>query len=507
MTVVERVSGLTRPAGPRPPDSVRRTPWIVAAAACAAWVPFIGAPASPDEGGYLAVAAQWSPGPSLYGAYWVDRPPLLIMIHEVAVVAGGAVALRMIGVLGVVASIFLAARLTRVATADVTAKAGTLALVAPVVIAGIFLSTPLFGTTEVDGELLSVPFVLAGIVALVHACRSAPGRTAQLCALGAGVAGTSAAMVKQNAVDVFVVAFVLGVAQLRRRSRRHLANLVGAFVLGCLADLVTVVGYAAARGTSPTGLWEAVVTFRFDAASVINSSASGATSDRLVQLLEAVAASMAPLVVAALVLRAFRSAAGDDLAAPAAPDLRWAALALVTWEVVSIAAGGSYWLHYLLVLVPGIVLLAVAAAQRPPSWSRSTAAVLALAIASACVATIVAVRTPPTYSTDTAVSAYVRQHSSPGQGVVVAFGHPNIVWGTERPSPYPQLWSLPVRVLDSQLSAFDSVLRSPKAPEWVVINGTSLYTWGVDASEADGILRARYHEVTQIGDYHLWRRN
>ena len=41
-------------------------------------MPFLARPLSPDEGGFLLVASQWEPGTSLYGHYWVDRPPLLM---------------------------------------------------------------------------------------------------------------------------------------------------------------------------------------------------------------------------------------------------------------------------------------------------------------------------------------------------------------------------------------------------------------------------------------------
>ncbi len=41
----------------------------------------------------MLVASQWTPGSSLYGDYWVDRPPLLIDFFDVADHPGGATAL------------------------------------------------------------------------------------------------------------------------------------------------------------------------------------------------------------------------------------------------------------------------------------------------------------------------------------------------------------------------------------------------------------------------------
>lgn len=50
------------------------------------------------------VVGQWSPGTSLYGNYWVDRPPLLIGLFQLAYLGGGgAVTLRLMGIAAVMA--------------------------------------------------------------------------------------------------------------------------------------------------------------------------------------------------------------------------------------------------------------------------------------------------------------------------------------------------------------------------------------------------------------------
>src|SRR5262245_48722142 len=69
--------------------------------------PYFGKPMSPDEGGYLLVGSQWSAGASLYGNFWVDRPPGLMMIFEVAARAGGLVPLRLIGMSAAIISVVL----------------------------------------------------------------------------------------------------------------------------------------------------------------------------------------------------------------------------------------------------------------------------------------------------------------------------------------------------------------------------------------------------------------
>ena len=60
---------------------------LLAGAAAVAWLPFLGVPLSRDEAGLLMVGGQWGPGLSLYGDYWVDRPPLLVALFGAISVA------------------------------------------------------------------------------------------------------------------------------------------------------------------------------------------------------------------------------------------------------------------------------------------------------------------------------------------------------------------------------------------------------------------------------------
>jgi hypothetical protein len=172
-------------------------------------------------------------------------------------------------------------------------------------------------------------------------------------------------------------------------------------------------------------------------------------------------------------------------------------------------AGGSYWLHYLTGLVPGLVLLVVASGQRPRSRSsRSVLAAVAYAALSAVVAVAWFGTQAPAPHVDAAVASYLRSHGDPGDTVVVGFGHPDIVEASGMSSPYPELWSLPVRVRDPRLTELREVLDGSARPTWVVVDGASLATWGVDAASADAadtVLARHYHLVTRIHDYGVYR--
>ena len=156
----------------------------MAVGVCLGWLPFAGRSLSPDEAGYLIVGGQWTEGSSLYGDFWVDRPPVLIAIFEAADALGGAVPLRLIGALAAVLTVILSGVLGRIAAPERRS--------APLLTAGtaaVCVATPLFGATVVNGELLGLPFVVAGILAYVAAAASRHQVRGFLLSLAAGAAG------------------------------------------------------------------------------------------------------------------------------------------------------------------------------------------------------------------------------------------------------------------------------------------------------------------------------
>ena len=85
------------------------------------------------------------------------------------------------------------------------------------------------------------------------------------------------------------------------------------------------------------------------------------------------------------------------------------------------------------------------------------------------------------------------------------FGDPAFLESAGLTSPYPQLWSLPVRVLDPHLEEFTAVITGPDLPTWAVVDGSSLDTWGVDASGAQPAFDREYRLVDVEGDYQVFR--
>ena len=480
---------------------------LVAVVALMVRLPFAVEPLSSDEGGLLMVASQWTPGTSLYGNYWVDRPPLLLDFFSLADTLGGTIALRLLGASLVAFSVVLAGRIGATAVRG-HAFRWTSALTAGT--AAVFLVNPLFGAMEVDGELVAVALVLLSAERMLRASTAGRGRSTVWFSFTAGAGAAAAALVKQNEVDAFVMMAVLSVGTARHRGVASAAREVAVFCAGAVACVCVVLAHALTRGTALPGLWEAVVTFRLDASAVISSSASPATSARLDNVLACLAVSGAPAIVVLL----GRRVRGPS--APLAVNLRPSAVALLAWESVSVLAGGSYWLHYLLVLVPGLVLAVavicagschtgkVPAARSSRMVPASVLAVLTYAgVMSLAAIGVLGFQTAMAGGSD-AVATWLTTHKQPGDTALIAYGHPNILQDSGLSSPYPELWSLPVKVRDPQLSDLTRVLASPSRPDWVVTTGASLDAWGIDSSSATVELRDHYSDVAVVGGSHIF---
>jgi hypothetical protein len=168
--------------------------WIVPGGAALAVVllrlPFTFTPEGSDEGGYLAVARQWRGArSSLYGNYWVDRLPLLITLFQAASGLGGLTALRLLGAAAAAVTVVGAASAARTIAGQ--RAAGWCA-----VVAGALLVSPNLGTVQVNGELLSAPFIAWGVCLAAAATRSAVPTHAGSAAFGAGACAVAALLVK-----------------------------------------------------------------------------------------------------------------------------------------------------------------------------------------------------------------------------------------------------------------------------------------------------------------------
>lgn len=486
---------------------VTRTTYVAAVVAFVAWLPFLRTPLESDEAGFLMVARQWESGSSLYGDYWVDRPPLLIWLFRLAAQLGtgsletdGIVVpgVRLMGATASAVAVLLAGVLAARLSTD---ESRWPRRIVPL-LATALLSSPLLGMPAANGEVLSLPFTLAGVLCVVLCSAGPPGRRTLALAAAAGAAGMAAMLVKQNMADVFVFAIVL----LPLAARRPI-DLLGRMIAGAAGAVVVLaaaVGSAATRGTTPAALWDAVVVFRLQAGAVIGESSSPATTSRFILVLLCFIASGAAITLITTGFLATRTALRHG---PRGAPLPAAALAMAGWEVLGVAAGGSYWLHYLTGLVPGVVLLACLV--RPIGRRRWVVTGCLITTALAClVAWVVTIGSPVSASlaTDAEVAHWIRTHADPDDRVVVAYGRPDIVAASGLTSPYEHLWSLPVRVRDPHLTELVRVLDGPESPRWVVVFGKGMDSWAIDADRAQAYLDEHYVQRTRIDDLRVWER-
>ncbi|MCW2836768.1 MAG: hypothetical protein JWQ15_882 [Marmoricola sp.] len=424
-------------------------------------LPFLAADPSRDEAGFLLVGQQWhSGGSSLYGDYWVDRPPLLITLFQAAAQLGGVVPLRLIGcvatVLVVCGTAYVARRIGGRSAAPWAA-----------LVAAALCVTPRLGGQAVNGELLSAPFVVAGIAAAVAAIDHANERRGALAAGLAGAATAAALLVKQNMADVAVFAAVALLVAWRggELTTPRLVRSIVAAAAGAGLCTVVVALWTMAHGTSVAGVFDAMYPFRVEAGRVMAASDRTTANARLWDLLVSWVV-CGGVVIMALVAWALLSSRLRGAAV-------WGLVATATFDVASIVLGGSYWNHYLIQLVvPVAVLAGLLISCRLPG-ARTVLTAVALSAAVALGLSVTGSQT----TLGTSVGRAIGRASSPQDTIVTTWGHADITLASGLSCPYPYLWSLPARTLDPRLADLNALLSGPRAPTWFV-TWTSVNTWG-----------------------------
>ena len=104
------------------------------------------------------------------------------------------------------------------------------------------------------------------------------------------------------------------------------------------------------------------------------------------------------------------------------------------------------------------------------------------------------------------VVTWLRTRAAEGDDAVIAYGQPQILQGAGLQSPYPDIWSLPVRVHDPGLRAFATLLSGDRAPDFVVLTNESLDTWGVDPTAGTRALDEGYVVADVVDGYTIYRR-
>lgn len=458
--------------------------WVALAVglALALRLPFIEDPLEPDEAGYLLVARQWDlHGKTLYGDFWVDRPPLLLTFFKVAGLFGDQ-GVRILGCVLVVLLVSAAALAGR-------AIAGPRAARWTALTAACLGSSFALGAHALDGELVAAPLVLSSCAATLWAVYM-PGGSRRRVALAvfAGAAGGSAVLVKQNFVDALVFAAVLlmwRMLRVRGARRPLLAVLLGGFT-GMFAVVTAAIAWATLFGPGAGTLFYAMYGFRLAAAETIANGDQAKPELRLVLLLAMAVVSG----LLAVILWGCRSA---GVSARRGDALSWAFIAMLATGATGVVAGESYWLHYLIQLVPA-ASLGVALCVRDGARLRGLQVITRLSVVSALLATVIGVTVGEASGEPEAsvvsTGRWLRSSSVNTDTALVTYGHPNVLLEAGLTSPYRYLWSLPIRVRDPHLRQLTRTVTGQEAPTWIV-EWDDFNAWEVDDADR---FRAAVHD-------------
>ena len=482
----------------RPGRALRTPTGIVALAVVLVTVlrlPFLHRFPYPDEAGLLIVAAHWHEGgTNLYGTLFVDRPPLLLLFYKTADLLGGVDAARLMGLVAAGVAVAAAGWIGHT-------LAGRRGTAWAAIAAAALVANPMIGTAEVNAELLGAPLTLLSVGFLLSGVRPPVRRplgwrrTSQIAM--AGATGAGAVLVKQNLLDALVFGAVLALtaAMTARwtwdRSRRVLA--IG--IAGALLPIGLTALWAATEGPGVVQLWHTLYAFRIDAAHALGSVPSPANDARRLTLGWLAVLSGIALVVVVGGATLWRPLRGRD-------PLVVATGAMVGWEVVGIVGGGSYWSHYLVGLVPGVVLVVAVTATRGVLARRAGLAALAFTLASAVMATGIqadAALEQPAHPDRTAIVAtWLRAASMPSDTGTVLYGNASLLLGAGLAPGTDELWSLPARALDPLSIELNRELNGPTPPTWV-IGWMPVDAWGLDPQHlVSETLSRRYRVVATV---------
>ncbi len=478
------------PAAATRPRPARRAvvPGLVLAGAVALTLalrlPFLNEPLGVDEGGLAYIARFWSGGGghSLYGNYWVDRPPLLLLLFKAAG-ADGAVGIRWLGAAAAVALVGLAWALGR-------RLGGARAACTAAVLAAAMASAAGLLAIFTPSELLASVPAAASVLCLL---RSRDHGSRWLVA--AGALAMTAPLVKQSFLDAGAAGLAFLVATTiadRHRSARR----AGAYLAGLLIPVAGVAVWLALAHEPAARLVYALFGFRVNGLQVL------ASANR-------------PLVDRASGLIGPAERSGVVVALALAPLGLWCLrrdrvllATLGVWllaGVVGILAGGSYWPHYLLqIVVPTSILAAaaLAAVRLRYAWP-AVAAVLAIVI-HVNVQRVGLLHNGQDRQRITAIAHYIDAHARPGDTQYVLYAKANIDYYTDLPSPYPYAWSLMVRALPGADARLAHLLHAPDRPTWLV-RWQKVGQWSLPQSaRIASALRRDYRPVRRVAGHEIY---
>jgi hypothetical protein len=139
-------------------------------------------------------------------------------------------------------------------------------------------------------------------------------------------------------------------------------------------------------------------------------------------------------------------------------------------------------------------------------WMRACAVGVVSAAAVGTVTGVVVHAAVPSAWYSQRIGEWLAEAKAPGDTGVVAYGLPSVLETAELSSPYPYLWSVPMRTLDPAQDRLRATVAGQRAPTWIV-EVTGFNAWGIDeGSRLRHLLDRRYRVVAEICDHPVWLR-
>ena len=449
---------------------------------------YLHVPLGIDEGGVAWIAKAWGTGGhgSIYGAYWLDRPPLLVALYKLAVY-GGDVGVRLLGALAAAGLVTLTTLVARAVAGDRAARLAAVlsaAMAGSVALAAVYTPAELLASVPACGSIL---------------CLLAAGRRGQLrWFAAAGFLAVTAVLVKQSFLDAGFAGAVFLAWTIARGWRGGLRS-AGAYAAGALVSIAAVGVWLAVAHVAPGTLVYALFGFRVHALQVL--SASQAPLHVRLHTLLAPGALSGMFVVLLIAPAGLRALARRD---------RATAVTFGAWLAAGcfgVLAGGSYWPHYLIQLVaPACVLTGAALARVRPLRGKAVAGALATL---AIVGSVVAEPSKATIQQRGGVLSaanYLRAHARPGDTQYVLYARANVDYYAGLPSPFPFAWSLIIRAYPGATTRLLHLLDSPQRPTWIV-GWQGPGWWGLDPHHAIAhALKRQYRLAARVDGHPIYHR-
>ncbi|MEA2427020.1 MAG: hypothetical protein QOF37_648 [Thermoleophilaceae bacterium] len=410
--------------------------------------PWIHAALGRDEGGVAMIARAWhhsSPFP--YGSYFLDRPPVLVLLYKLA---GTPLGIR---ILGALAGAALVALCVLLAVRVGGRRAAPFAAVIAALMASSYALNSIFSPSEL---LAAVPSAACALLALTALERPSGGR--RLLA-ASGACGMLALLVKQSFADALFAGLVgiAAAAIVTKMPRRDALLRAAAYLGGAAVPALAVVAWAQITQPPAGSIYYAMFGFRIDAASALVNNDIGSHLGHLV----------APSLRSGLVLWLALAVAGMA-SLRERPVVRAVLFAWLLAGLAGVLAGGSYWAHYLIMLVPVTVAGAATMLSSRPRAGIVATAVIALPVLFIAVQSARSSQ-PEIFQRDgVLVGRYLRERAQPHQTAYVMYAKVNALYYSGLPSPFPYHWSLMMRAAPHAQDTLRALLASSRRPTWLV---------------------------------------